>query len=69
MKKLLLWVVETISPRFDPVQELRGSKSHAMRELLAKAEREQNGINDKTQTATQISKGNREDATAPVTAL
>lgn len=39
--KLLLWVVEMISPRFDPVQELRGSKSHAMRELLAKAEREE----------------------------
>jgi len=66
--KLMLWVVEMISPRFDPVQELRGSKSHAMRELLAKAEREQ-GATDKTQTATQISKGNREDATAPVTAL
>jgi len=68
MKSLIMWVVETISPRFDPVQELRGSKSHAMRELLAKAEREQ-GATDKTQTATQISKGNREDATAPVTAL
>lgn len=68
MKSLIMWVVETISPRFDPVQELRGSKSHAMRELLAKAEREQ-GATDKTQTATQISKGNREGATAPVTAL
>lgn len=66
--KLLLWAVEMISPRFDPVTELKGSKSHAMRELLAKAEREQ-GATDKTQTATQISKGNREDATAPVTAL
>lgn len=66
--KLLLWVVEMVSPRFDPVQELRGSKSHAMRELLAKAEREQDAQNQTiAKGATQIGKGNREDATAPVT--
>lgn len=39
--KIILWLVETITPRFDPVRDLPHSRRLALRELLAKAEREE----------------------------